>query len=129
MAQQHPRAMRVLWMDPAGVPRSFQGSCASPCCDDMSRALTNTCREHENPFACSDSLIAYSAVFDEYGLIIHDGSQSYVLIGHCPWCATKLPDSQRDRWFDTLAAMGFDDPFAQSIPEAYKSATWRKHQN
>jgi hypothetical protein len=129
MGEQVPRQQRVLWMDPAGVPRSFHGFCAAPCCHGMQRALTNTCQHHDDPFHCSDALVAYSPVFDEYGLIVHDGSTSYILISHCPWCATKLPESQRDRWFDTLAAMGFTEPFDQAIPPTFKAAAWRKHWN
>lgn len=117
---------RMMWMDPAGVPASFAPGGAKFCCAEMTMALTNVCDQHQDdPFACPDMLVAYSPAFDEYGLIIHDGGPSFVTIGHCPWCGTKLPESQRDRWFDELEAQGFDDPLSGDIPEAYKSAAWR----
>lgn len=58
--------------------------------------------------------MVYNEVFDEFGLIVHDGGQSYVLIQHCPWCATRLPESQRDRWFDE-----------ENPPLAYTTREWR----
>lgn len=117
---------RVLWMDPDGVPASFAEPAVAHCCDDMTAAIANDCTQHaDDPFACADMLIAYSPVFGEYGLIVHDGGASTVTIRHCPWCGAKLPESQRERWFDELEARGFDDPLSQDIPPEYRSAAWR----
>jgi hypothetical protein len=52
--------------------------------------------------------VAYSLVFDEYGIVVHDGGKSYVRIDFCPWCGTRLPESKRDQWFEALEAMGID---------------------
>lgn len=126
MSQLLYPARRMLWMDPGGSTGSFAGHGVNHCCDDMTKALTNTCEDHrDDAFECADMLVAYSPAFDEYGLIVHDGGASSVIIGHCPWCGSKLPESQRDRWFDELEALGFDDPLAGDIPGEYRSAAWR----
>ena len=90
----------------------------------MSEMLAFTREQHSDPFDCPDCLVHYAAKFDEYGLIIHDGGSSSVSIGFCPWCGARLPDSKRDRWFDELEALGFDDPTDQEIPERYRSDAW-----
>lgn len=95
------------------------------CCEDMNRHTGRTCDEHENPFECPDYVISYSAVFDEYGLIIHDGGSSKYTISFCPFCGAKLPESKRERWFDELEKLGFDEPIgADNLPEKYKSDAW-----
>ncbi|MCB1494678.1 MAG: hypothetical protein KDJ86_02740 [Bauldia sp.] len=129
MAQSLFPDRRVLWMDPAGVPGSFADPAdkKSHCCVEMRDALVNCCEEHaDDPFACPDMLIAYSDTFCEYGLIIHDGGPSYLVISACPFCGTKLPESGREEWFDRLEAMGIDDPVSGEIPEAYRSGAWRR---
>jgi hypothetical protein len=78
-----------------------------------------------NVFGCPDNLLYYDEKFNEYGIIIHDGGQSYLTIIYCPWCGIKLPDSQRDRWFDELEKLGFDNPYEQKIPKRYKTREWR----
>ena len=121
MSQGLYRSHRVLWMDFAHPG----ATAADHCCADMAKAVANDCIEHaDDGFACADLLVAYSPVFDEYGLLIHDGGASMLLISHCPWCGTKLPGSARDRWFDELEAMGLD-PITDDIPDAYRSAEWR----
>ena len=90
----------------------------------MRRQLDFSCELHASPFDCPDALVAYSETFNEYGVIVHDGGGSYVTIGFCPWCGTKLPESLRERWFSELEAQGFDDPNVQDIPEKYKTDEW-----
>ena len=58
------------------------------CCQVMEENLLFECEEHPDPFDCPENLVSYSDVFDEYGLIIHDGGNTSVLISHCPWCGT-----------------------------------------
>jgi hypothetical protein len=43
--------------------------------------------------------MCYHPTFDEYGIIVHDGGPSFVVIAYCPWCGVGLPESKRDRWF------------------------------
>lgn len=94
------------------------------CCAIMTEQVTHRCHVHERPFDCPDNLIYYSARFDEYGIIVHDGGASYVMIDVCPWCGARLPESKRDRWFEELAQLGFDDPVYQEIPAAFQTDSW-----
>ncbi len=93
----------------------------------MTQRVNYKCKEHSNPFDCPDNLIYYNNKFDEYGLIIHDGGTSSLHIDYCPWCGTKLPESKRDLWFDTLEQLGFDEPFEQEIPKEFKTDEWYKN--
>jgi uncharacterized protein DUF6980 len=90
----------------------------------MTRNLTNECSDHPDPAECPDALISYSEVFDEYGIWVHDGGSSSVHIAYCPWCGTKLPESRRDEWFDTIERLGFDDPSSPEIPPEFRSDAW-----
>jgi len=63
---------------------------ASLCCESMQAALQMDCATHDDPFECPDSLIAYNAGFNQFGLIVHDGGTSVVLIRYCPWCGSSL---------------------------------------
>lgn len=94
------------------------------CCIIMSGQINYVCEKHDDPFDCPDYLIVYTSKFDEYGLIFHDGGSSFSEISFCPWCGSKLPDSKRDLWFDTLEQLGYDDPSNQEIPEEFKSDKW-----
>jgi len=94
------------------------------CCNEMSEMVTYTCDRHPDRFDCPDCLINYSPMFDEYGIIIHDGGTAVSSINFCPCCGSRLPDSKRDLWFEELAALGFDDPFEEEIPEQYLTDAW-----
>ena len=65
------------------------------CCSDMARAVTFPCDTCADEFDCPDSLVIYSERYREYGLIIHDGGESWLVIVHCPWCGMRLPESER----------------------------------
>lgn len=90
----------------------------------MTEALTNYCHAHDDPYECPDVLVAYRARFNEYGLIVHDGGGSYVLIHYCPWCGKSMGESMRNKWFDELRKLGYDDPVIQDIPAPFKSDKW-----
>jgi hypothetical protein len=94
------------------------------CCDMMEKQINYKCPEHINAFDCPDILISYTATFDEYGIIIHDGGISVIGINFCPWCGSHLPESKRDRWFEELETLGFTDPFEQDILEKFKTDEW-----
>jgi hypothetical protein len=89
----------------------------------MANAVEFECDQHPDPFACADALVVYNEVMDEYGLVIHDGSPSYILIDCCPWCGTRLPASARDRWFDAVDAL--DLPDGAAPPPEFLTAAWR----
>ena len=92
------------------------------CCPAMSAALAFDCEQHADAFECADALMVYNEVFDEYGIPVHDGGASYVLIEHCPWCSVRLPESQRDRWFDETDALGVEE---EKLPPRYLTREWR----
>jgi len=94
------------------------------CCQQMREQVNFRCDRHQNAFECPDALVAYEARYDEYGLVIHDGGGSVLSIKHCPWCGAKLPESLRNRWFDELEALGFDDPATQEVPAKYNGDAW-----
>ncbi|MFF8029847.1 DUF6980 family protein [Streptomyces sp. NPDC007896] len=88
---------------------------ANHCCEAMSSRVNVPCDQHDDPFACPDVLIKFSAKFQEYGLIIHDGGTSSITIEFCPSCGRLLPESQRDRWFDELERRRID-PGKDEVP-------------
>ena len=90
----------------------------------MDRQVNLRCDQHSDSFECPDNLVSYISKFDEYGLIIHDGGTASCLINFCPWCGTKLPESKRYEWFDTLESLGFDDPAEDDISREYRSNEW-----
>lgn len=95
------------------------------CCEDMKRQVKPNCSANHGDTPCPDHLVSFNEVFNEYGLIIHDGGTSTVGISFCPWCGTKLPESQRDEWFDHLELLGYDDPLSQPIPSDFRTSAWR----
>lgn len=60
------------------------------CCESMQYYITNHCDVHKGPYECPDWLIIYNEEDNSYGIIIHDGGQSFVKIHFCPWCGTLL---------------------------------------
>jgi hypothetical protein len=59
------------------------------CCDEMKSRAEHKCELHDSPFDCADNLIYHSSD-NEFGLIIHDGGCSYIIINYCPFCGKKL---------------------------------------
>lgn len=121
MSQALYSGRRVLWM-PFEARWAPPGETTAVCCDAMRTALAFDCTEHADPFECGDGLLVHNPVFGETGLVIHDGGASYVLIAHCPWCGAKLPDSERERWFDETEAI---EKEGREIPPEYFTAVWR----
>lgn len=64
------------------------------CCEDMKRNVEARYKMHPDPFDCPDNLIHCGCSRlrrrYEYGIIIHDGGGSFVLINYCPWCGADL---------------------------------------
>ncbi|MCX6867183.1 MAG: hypothetical protein NTV46_13370 [Verrucomicrobia bacterium] len=90
----------------------------------MKVAIESVCETHPNRCDCPDALINYTAKFDEYGIIIHDGGMSVTAISYCPWCGAKLPESKRNQWFEALKQLGIDDPDDERIPDVYHNESW-----
>ncbi|MER8013661.1 DUF6980 family protein [Streptomyces griseoluteus] len=93
------------------------------CCEAMARQVNLPCDEHADPFSCPDALIEFSAKFQEYGLIIHDGGTSSSAIAFCPWCGRRLPESQREQWFDELERRGIE-PGEDGVPAKFEDDRW-----
>jgi hypothetical protein len=66
----------------------------------MDQDLNQKCNQHKNRYDCPDALIAVNR--GEYGLIIHDGGPSYIVINFCPWCGTKYQPTRRSRWRELM---------------------------
>jgi len=73
-----------------------------------------------------DEIVTYVPKFREYGIPVHDGGSSKVVISFCPWCGKQLPVSLRDTWFDELEKLGVEGWDFPNIPEKYKSDSWWK---
>ncbi|WP_282693868.1 hypothetical protein [Streptomyces sp. CC208A] len=95
----------------------------SHCCETMRRQIEHHCDDHADAYDCPDAVVAFSTRFQEYGLIIHDGGRSSFGIAFCPWCGSRLPESQRDRWFEELERLGLD-PWEDEVPPAYEDDRW-----
>ena len=70
------------------------------CCKEMIARLNYRCDIHTSKWECPDNLITYSKKYNEYGIIVHDGGDSYIIIKYCPWCGAKLPKSNREDIID-----------------------------
>lgn len=97
---------------------------ARHCCDKIARQVDFSCASHDDPSDCPDALIIYVPKFDEYGIRLHDGGTSYMLIQFCPWCGARLPASRRCEWFDRLEALGIENPAESEIPAEFTTDAW-----
>ena len=94
------------------------------CCKDMECFFNIFCDNHSSTEECPDKIISYNIKFNEYGIIIHDGGTSSIIINYCPWCGKKLPESKRDLWFQTLENMGYENFDDEKIPQKFKTNEW-----
>ena len=109
---------------------------AEHCCETMTAEMNWQCDMHASRYACVDALIGFTPRFQEYALIIHDGDPSVaddgspsggVVISYCPWCGTRLPESQRDRWLQEMERRGID-PWTDAIPAEFQDDRWLRSQ-
>jgi hypothetical protein len=64
------------------------------CCDDMRSQVEYRCPDHPDPYECTDNIVVFS--LDGYfGIPIHDGGSSHIVIAFCPWCGVEAPWSIR----------------------------------
>jgi hypothetical protein len=118
-------AYRVLWM-PLGFAWRPSSDRVVHCCGAIEQALQHLCEQHPTPFDCPDTVLVYNEPFNEYGIPVRDGGESYLIVTHCPWCGLELPESRRDAWFDAIDALGLGEaPFEAAIPDMYLTAAWR----
>ena len=107
----------------SGALRGHNRQVTEHCCEEMAYHLDWQCDMHSNEYECADALVTFIPKFGEYGLIIHDGGDSYVVISHCPWCGARLPESQRDRWFEEMERRGIDLS-ADDVPAEFDDDRW-----
>ncbi len=60
------------------------------CCESMKYHIEYKCDIHKDLFECPDKIINYSKKQNIYGIIIHDGGNSFIEIEFCPWCGKKF---------------------------------------
>jgi hypothetical protein len=89
----------------------------------MRRQVESVCDRHPDRHDCPDALVDYSPRFREYGLLVHDGGSSWVLIRFCPWCGSRLAESLRDEWFAEMERRGIN-PWKGEVPAAFQSSAW-----
>jgi hypothetical protein len=82
--------------------------------------------EPSTPIA-ADRPVLYDPVFDEYRLVAAGLMPDRTLIRTCPWCATPLPRSQRERWFAELEHDGLS-PDHPALPERFRTDRWWRDQ-
>lgn len=92
----------------------------------MTEQVEHTCDTCKDSFECPDALIYYDPKLAEYGIIVHNGGESYVTINFCPFCGAKLPESKRDLWFERLEAMGIDPWDPDARPREFQTDEWRR---
>ena len=64
----------------------------SYCCEQMAYFAEHRCPEHDNPFDCPDHIIYANSKHNLYGIIVHDGGESFISIDYCPWCGKRLSE-------------------------------------
>lgn len=92
--------------------------------------MRHCCEQMEAHLQDASVPIGYAPAFREYGLNIEKSRKQG--IDYCPWCGTKLPESLRDLWFETLeGVMGeaiydiaFDSNRFGEIPKKFQSEEW-----
>lgn len=83
------------------------------------------CESMEYYINQEDGIVTYVPKFREFGIPVHDGGSSYIVVDYCPWCGSNLPTSLRNEWFDILDNLEME-PDDASIPGEMKSDGWWK---
>jgi len=55
----------------------------------MTQDLEPVCKQHPEGWDCPDALVVHLPS-GYYGLIVHDGGASSIIINFCPWCGADL---------------------------------------
>ena len=51
-------------------------------------------------------------------------SHSFDVLAYCPRTGKKLPASLRDKFFDEIETLGFDNPSDENLPTKFKNGNW-----
>ena len=93
------------------------------CCKELRGQESWSCDTHADRSSCPDAIVTYVPRFREYGLIVHDGGQSHLVIRYCPWCGSQLPESLRGEWFARIEALGME-PESSDLPVEMRTDAW-----
>lgn len=91
------------------------------CCLDMAWFISEPI---EWPSQGPNPVILWLSQFNEYRIDISLRGHSSTPIYFCPWCGRRLPGSKREEWYETLYALGFNDPSEQNVPDQFESDAW-----
>ena len=87
------------------------------CCASMQREIED-----------SDIGLSYDSRFREYRIACRRTRGHIIkVLRFCPWCGRRLPRSLRNRWFQTLEALGIREPWFEDrrrIPKEFRSDLW-----
>ena len=87
-------------MPDQSIARTQHPNTDSLCCESMQAALELNCSEHDDPFDCPDSLIAYNEDFKQYALIVHDdGRDVHGAVRHLALHPMKRRNRRKKRHF------------------------------
>lgn len=56
----------------------------------MRAEFKKKCKTHVDRMECPDMLLEYARSLERFGIIVHDGGSSMIIIKYCPWCGTLL---------------------------------------
>lgn len=96
------------------------------CCEEMKDRVFVIDYTSKADVETKTNIIRYFPHFREFG-IPSTGDCSYYLLNYCPWCGSKLPDSLREAWFETLEKRGYEDPLSEDVmnlPIEFLSDKW-----
>jgi hypothetical protein len=83
-------------------------------------------------FDGDDIVVKFIPTTREWGIPISDyAGGGTVVFEYCPWCAVRLPESLRDRYYEelwTFSESGEDVPEWELRPEEYRSSAWWRRQ-
>ncbi|MFN8523152.1 MAG: hypothetical protein U0821_08605 [Chloroflexota bacterium] len=83
------------------------------------------CERMLQAISSEDDIIRYSDRYRRYGIVIHDGTESVLVIQYCPFCGSRLPEPLDDKWFDLFYAMEEDlEPYDLNVPVEMRDGTW-----
>lgn len=91
------------------------------CCLDMAWFISEPV-EHESQG--KNPTMLWIQCWNEYRINIPRNGNTSIPVRFCPWCSARLPESLRERWYQTLYNLGFHDPGNDKIPEEYNTDAW-----
>ena len=63
------------------------------------------CEMMRSTFEFGETGLVSSTNYQEFGIRVEDGGDSFIQLNFCPWCGNKLPPSRREEYFKQLELM------------------------